>query len=125
LTIPSGEASSWQLYKNKLIGQGWTDESIKETENTTISILRKLRVETDNPIKGLTIGHVQSGKTASMAALMAMAADWEFNIFIVLTGTIENLRKPTEDRLMSDLKTSQPFLGTLKSTFIKARFFIK
>ncbi|MGM0924049.1 MAG: Z1 domain-containing protein [Bacillota bacterium] len=106
LTIPGGAASSWQLYKNKLIRQGWTDESVKDIENTTISILRKLRVETDNPIKGLTIGHVQSGKTASMAALMAMAADWEFNFFIVLSGTIENLRKQTEDRLMSDLKTS-------------------
>ncbi|WP_282242509.1 Z1 domain-containing protein [Psychrobacillus sp. NEAU-3TGS] len=106
LTIPSSATSSWQLYKNKLIRQGWTDESVKDVENTTISILRKLRVETDNPIKGLTIGHVQSGKTASMAALMAMAADWEFNFFIVLSGTIENLRKQTEDRLMSDLKTS-------------------
>ncbi|MCK1997032.1 Z1 domain-containing protein [Psychrobacillus psychrodurans] len=106
LTIPGGEASSWQLYKNKLIRQGWTDESIRETENTTISILRKLRVETNKPIKGLTIGHVQSGKTASMAALMAMAADWDFNLFIVLSGTIDNLRKQTEDRLMDDLKTS-------------------
>ncbi|KRF39816.1 Z1 domain-containing protein [Paenibacillus sp. Soil787] len=106
LTIPSGAASSWQLYKNKLIRQGWTDESVKDIENTTISILRKLRVETDKPIKGLTIGHVQSGKTGSMAALMAMAADWEFNLFIVLSGTIENLRKQTEERLMNDLKTS-------------------
>ncbi|EOO14910.1 hypothetical protein IG9_04078 [Bacillus cereus HuA2-9] len=106
LTIPSGTASSWQLYKNKLVQQGWTDESVKDIENTTISILRKLRVEADSPIKGLTIGHVQSGKTASMAALMAMAADWEFNLFIVLSGTIENLRKQTEARLISDLKTS-------------------
>ncbi|MCC3646866.1 Z1 domain-containing protein [Cytobacillus oceanisediminis] len=106
LTIPGGPASSWQLYKNKLIGQGWTNDSLKDMENTTISILRKLRVESDNPVKGLTIGHVQSGKTASMAALMAMAADWEFNFFIVLSGTIENLRKQTEDRLMNDLKTS-------------------
>lgn len=106
LTIPSGAVSSWQLYKNKLIKQGWTDESVSDVENTTISILRKLRVETTEPIKGLTIGHVQSGKTASMAALMAMAADWEFNLFIVLSGTIENLRKQTEDRLMDDLKIS-------------------
>ncbi|MBM6616989.1 Z1 domain-containing protein [Bacillus suaedaesalsae] len=106
LTIPSSTSSSWQLYKNRLIRQGWTTESVKDIENTTISILRKLRVETENPIKGLTIGHVQSGKTASMAALMAMAADWEFNLFIVLSGTIENLRKQTEERLMNDLKTS-------------------
>lgn len=106
LTIPGSMASSWQLYKNKLIEQGWTDDSVKDIENTTISILRKLRVETDSSIKGLTIGHVQSGKTASMAALIAMSADWEFNLFIVLSGTIENLRKQTEERLMSDLKTS-------------------
>ncbi|MCJ1907739.1 Z1 domain-containing protein [Planococcus ruber] len=106
LTIPDSAVSSWQLYVNKLIQQGWTDESIKDIENTTISILRKLRVETEDPIKGLTIGHVQSGKTASMAALMAMAADWKFNLFIVLSGTIENLRKQTEDRLINDLKTS-------------------
>ncbi|WP_338654212.1 Z1 domain-containing protein [Sporosarcina psychrophila] len=106
LTIPNGAASSWQLYKNKLIKQGWTDESVSDVENTTISILRKLRVETTEPIKGLTIGNVQSGKTASMAALMAMAADWEFNLFIVLSGTIDNLRKQTEDRLLDDLKIS-------------------
>ena len=106
LTIPYGPTSSWQLYMNKLQNQGWTDDSLKDIENTTISILRKLRIENDEPIKGLTIGHVQSGKTASMAALMAMAADWEFNLFIVLSGTIENLRKQTEDRLINDLKTS-------------------
>ncbi|MEF7441676.1 Z1 domain-containing protein [Paenibacillus lautus] len=106
LTIPNGTLSSWQLYKNRLVGQGWTRESVRDIENTTIGILRKLRLETDIPIKGLTIGHVQSGKTASMAALLAMSADWEFNLFIVLSGTIENLRKQTEDRLMSDLKTS-------------------
>lgn len=104
LTIPMQERSSWQLYKEKLLKQGWTKESVKDVENTTISILRKLRVETKDPIKGLTIGQVQSGKTASMAALMAMAADWEFNVFIVLSGTIENLRKQTEERLMDDLK---------------------
>lgn len=106
LTVPSSTYSSWQLYKNNLIKQGWTNESVTDLENTTISILKKLRVETEKPIKGLTIGHVQSGKTASMAALMAMAADWEFNFFIVLSGTIENLRKQTEERLISDLKTS-------------------
>lgn len=104
LSVPMLSASSWQLYKNKLLRQGWTDDSVKELEQTTISILRKLRVEADTPIKGLTIGHVQSGKTASMAGLMVMAADWEFNVFIVLSGTIENLRKQTEDRLIDDLK---------------------
>lgn len=106
LYIPGNEKSSWQLYKSKLKNSGWTDDSINETEDTTIKILKKLRLNTPTPIKGLTIGHVQSGKTASMAALMSMAADWQFNLFIVLSGTIENLRKQTEERLESDLKLS-------------------
>lgn len=105
-TIPDNQYSSWQLYKRKLIKDGWTNESVKDTENTTISILRKLRDESPETIKGLAIGHVQSGKTASMAALMAMAADWHFNLFIVLSGTIENLRRQTEHRLINDLKHS-------------------
>ena len=55
------------------------------------------------PVKGLVIGNVQSGKTANMAALMAMAADWGWNMFIVLSGTIENLRQQTQNRLLNDL----------------------
>lgn len=38
-----------------------------------------------------------------MAALMAMAADWGWNMFIVLSGTIENLRVQTQNRLFNDL----------------------
>ena len=38
-----------------------------------------------------------------MAALMAMAADWGWNMFIVLSGTIENLRQQTQNRLLGDL----------------------
>lgn len=106
LTVPDNSRSSWQLYKKKLKKQGWTEQSVKEIEETTIGILKKLRIETTDPIKGLTIGHVQSGKTASMAGLMAMAADWKFNVFIVLTGSIENLRQQTEERLLGDLKTN-------------------
>lgn len=114
-TIPTNQRSSWQLYKNKLKKQGWTETSVDELEKTTISIVKKLRPEIEDPIKGLTIGHVQSGKTGSMAAMMAMAADWKFNVFIVLTGSIENLRQQTEDRLLGDLKTN----GNLSWEFLK------
>lgn len=40
-----------------------------------------------------------------MAALMAMAADWGWNMFIILSGTIESLRRQTQKRLLSDLNT--------------------
>lgn len=53
------------------------------------------------------MGNVQSGKTANMAGLMAMANDNGFNYFIVLSGVIENLRQQTANRLYNDLKYSK------------------
>lgn len=105
LEVPKHEKSSWQLYKQKLRSQNFSAEAIRELEDSTLAILRKLSQDTTEtgPRKGLMIGHVQSGKTASMAGLMAMAADHGWNMFIVLSGIIDNLRVQTENRLISDL----------------------
>lgn len=102
LQVPENERSCWQLYKKSL---GWKPESIQDLEEATIGILRRLNIDTSNtgPIKGLVIGHVQSGKTANMEALMAMAADHGWNMFIVLSGTIESLRLQTLRRMQKDL----------------------
>ena len=102
LQIPQNERSCWQLYKNSL---GWKPESLTDLENATHGILRRLSTNTQatGPIKGLVIGHVQSGKTANMEALMAMAADHGWNMFIVLSGSIENLRVQTLRRMQNDL----------------------
>lgn len=103
--IPGHAKSSWQLYRKKLQNENWSEESIKEIETATHGVLKKLNQDTtsDGPVKGLIIGNVQSGKTANMAGLMAMAADHGWNMFIVLSGLIDNLRKQTEERLISDL----------------------
>ena len=105
ITIPEDEASSWQLYRKKLIDNGFKEETVEEIERTTLKILKRLSEDTteSEPIKGLVVGNVQSGKTANMAALMAMAADWGWNMFVVLSGTIENLRIQTQNRLFNDL----------------------
>lgn len=105
ITIPEDEMSSWQLYKKKLLADGFKADTIEEIERTTLKILRRLNGDTttSGPVKGLVIGNVQSGKTANMAALMAMAADWGWNMFVVLSGTIENLRVQTQNRLFADL----------------------
>lgn len=102
LTIPQHERSCWQLYKNSL---SWKEESIKDLESATFGILKRLSTDTrdSGPVKGLVIGHVQSGKTANMEALMAMAADHGWNMFIVLSGTIESLRLQTLRRMQKDL----------------------
>jgi hypothetical protein len=103
--IPQNNKSSWQLYKKHLLDSGFKKKSVDEIESSTIRILKRLNRDTRDTgaIKGLVIGHVQSGKTANMAALMAMAADWGWNFFVVLSGVIENLRKQTQKRLLRDL----------------------
>lgn len=105
VTIPQDERSSWQLYKKHLLDQGFKPKVVQNIEDTTLKLLRRLNNNTVDmePIKGLVIGNVQSGKTANMAALMAMAADWGWNMFMVLSGTIENLRQQTQKRLFNDL----------------------
>lgn len=102
LKVPENPRSSWQLYKKKLT---WNSASIDELERATHGILRRLNNDTreTGPVKGLVLGYVQSGKTANMEALMAMAADHGWNFFIILSGTIENLRLQTLRRMHKDL----------------------
>lgn len=97
--------SSWQLYRKRLFENGFKEETVDEIQSASFKILKKLSNDTTNikPIRGLVVGNVQSGKTANMAALMAMAADNGYNMFIILSGTIENLRDQTQERLWKDL----------------------
>ena len=103
--IPRGKNSAWQLYKAKLKQKGFRESSINEIENTSFKLIKRLSLNTtvSGTRKGLVIGNVQSGKTANMAALIAMAADWGWNMFIILSGTIENLRQQTQNRFRNDL----------------------
>lgn len=107
--IPSPiEGSAWQCYKQTLQDNKFDFETIQTIEESTSKILSHLSnnttdLERENVIKGLVIGNVQSGKTANMEALMAMTADNGWNMYIILSGTIENLRKQTQQRFKDDL----------------------
>jgi hypothetical protein len=103
--VPSDPHSAWQLYRSHLHEQDWKNRAIQNIENSALKILRYLRMDTTSrrPVKGLVVGHVQSGKTANMAGLISMAADHRWNLFVVLTGTLENLRIQTGTRLINDL----------------------
>ena len=109
-TISTSPGSSWQLYRKHLKeDMGFSEYSIKSIEQSCFRILKRLNGDTRStgPIKGLVVGNVQSGKTANMAGLMAMAADNGWNMFIILSGTIENLRVQTETRLGNDLNSGE------------------
>lgn len=105
IKAPVNPNSSWKQYVRKLHKKGFSEDSIQNVQKQCKGILSKLEAQTigKNPVKGLAIGNVQSGKTANIAGLMAMAADYGWNFFAVLTGLTENLRQQTEDRLMEDL----------------------
>lgn len=49
--------------------------------------------------RGLIIGDVQSGKTSTYIGFICKAADAGYKVFILLTGTIESLRRQTQERV--------------------------
>jgi hypothetical protein len=105
IQVPQSSQTAWQLYRAHLEGQGWKKAAVDNIEDSVLHILRRMRRNTAGrkPVKGLVVGHVQSGKTANMAGLISMAADYRHNLFIVLSGTLENLRVQTRNRLVRDL----------------------
>ena len=114
LQVPTGASSAWNNYKNYLLGRldgkaKMSEEAVTLVEKNCHWILNHLKRETRDigPIKGLVMGSVQSGKTANMIGLVSMAADYDWNFFIIMSGSIDNLRKQTRDRFCSDLMQSQ------------------
>ncbi|MGN7741008.1 Z1 domain-containing protein [Pseudomonas sp. 22526] len=105
MAVPQDARSAWQLYRKYLIAQGWKEASVDNIQRSAVRVLQHLRQTTKDrtAVKGLVVGHVQSGKTANMAGLISMAADYRWNLFVVLTGTLENLRVQTSKRLVGDL----------------------
>ena len=113
LPVPTDLGSPWVRYKNYLLGeldgnQRISDVAITEIEKNCHWILNHLSrdTRTSGPKKGLVMGSVQSGKTANMIGLATMAAHYDWNFIIILSGTIDNLRKQTRDRFRNDLLAS-------------------
>lgn len=104
---PKSTDRHWPALEEYLINsKGWGEntvrKSIAEASTEIVSLL-------ENPEKdafecrGLVIGHVQSGKTANMTAVIAKAADAGYNFVIVLAGLTNKLRHQTQERLESDV----------------------
>ena len=96
----------WDRYRKYLIKQASLDiTSINLLDHTTLPNImnclgnpraqyaeKKLR-------RGLVIGDVQSGKTATYAGLICKAADAGYKVVILLAGITENLRRQTQERI--------------------------
>ena len=73
-------------------------------EKTLVQLMNCLsnpNIDPEKPIfrRGLVIGDVQSGKTATYGGLICKAADAGYKVVILLTGITESLRKQTQERM--------------------------
>ena len=98
----------WNAFKEMM--NSWSDARFTTVQNQSCDIVNCLsdpdKIETpakDCRKKGLVYGNVQSGKTAHIAALIAMYASSKCNMIIVLSGITKNLRLQTQNRLRNDL----------------------
>lgn len=92
----------WNRYRQLLLRNGWPPLVTSTLDRATDDLLDLVgNPVTDGPWKrrGLVMGDVQSGKTASYAALMCKAADAGYRMIVLLTGTLENVRRQTQERL--------------------------
>jgi len=95
----------WPALRTYLLGKGWTFEDIDRLDEASNEIVSLI----ENPAKdqfscrGMVVGHVQSGKTANMTAVIAKAIDAGYNTVIVLAGMTNKLRYQTQLRLFGDL----------------------
>jgi hypothetical protein len=106
LCVPLGEEAP-QPYWNSLRAYLQTErrrprnviDQLGTNSEELVCRLRRPQSADAFQVRGLVVGHIQSGKTAMMAALIARAADQGYRMFIVLAGFMNDLRSQTQRRL--------------------------
>lgn len=92
----------WERYKQLLLRGGWPPLVLATLDRASDELLDLFGNPSNEGTwkrRGLVMGDVQSGKTASYAGLMCKAADAGYRMIILLTGTLENVRRQTQERL--------------------------
>jgi hypothetical protein len=91
----------------------WHEEDVRGIDDASDEVVSLLENPQDPArsqfsCRGLVVGHVQSGKTANMTAVIAKALDAGYDTVIVLAGLTNKLRHQTQLRLYSDLVRRNP-----------------
>ncbi len=105
----------WDAYARVLESDpGWDSRAITRLDNAATAVVRRLA----DPLwpamyqsRGLVVGFVQSGKTANFTGVIAKAIDAGYRLIVVLTGTVEILRRQTQRRLDMELAGVENILG--------------
>lgn len=106
--VQENDGFYWNRYKTYLLNnKHWGIEIVNRLNETTNDIMDDLGDPKDynRPFqrRGLLLGDVQSGKTATYTAICNKAADAGYRVIIVLAGIMENLRIQTQERLDAEL----------------------
>lgn len=109
----------WKVYKQWMLNQGRPPKVMDTMDQLTDRVLDLVGDPTDEGLwarRGLVIGDVQSGKTATYLGLFNKAADAGFRLIIVLAGNTESLRQQTQSRVDEgfigrDSGTMKPKIG--------------
>lgn len=93
----------WERYRDYMLREkSWNNGVVEKLGDVSDEILNMLGDPEEAGIwkrKGLILGDIQSGKTSTYTALCNKAADAGYKVIILLTGTLETLRKQTQDRI--------------------------
>lgn len=103
--VTSGQISleRWYSYKQFLTHtKGFAPQVLESLDKSSSDVVDLLGDPTQSGAwkrRGLVIGDVQSGKTATYIGIVNKAADAGFKLVILLTGGTESLRKQTQYRV--------------------------
>lgn len=92
----------WERFRQLLTKKDWPPKVIATMDRVTDDILDLIGDPAQGAPwrrRGLVVGDVQSGKTAAYTALCCKAGDAGYRLIILLTGTLESLRRQTQERL--------------------------
>lgn len=96
----------FRRYVSYLKDLGRPSEVISSTERSTKAIIERLG-DPNRPIldlqKGLVLGAVQSGKTANFNGVINRGVDAGYDLIIVFSGIMEDLRSQTQKRINNDV----------------------
>lgn len=93
-------------YMQYLKTLGRSIDYVAETERSSLEIVKKLgNPDSDHAsfTRGLVVGSVQSGKTANFNAVINSSIDIGYDLIIVLSGIMEDLRVQTQKRIEKDV----------------------
>ena len=96
--------SYWERYVDLLLRKGWNN-AVNDIRTSTRDLIDRIPDPNGEKmdVYGMVVGRVQSGKTANFTGLIARAVDSGYNLIIVLSGTVNNLRNQTQIRLLREL----------------------